>query len=126
MITCKECDGKCCKYIAIEVDEPEDREDFDQMIWQLCHEGISIYIDNDNDWIVEVKTNCKYLDENNSCKIHEKVLDPNNENPIKEPDFCKKHSMENCEMNGEGLPHKLLFSKPEDIIKYMELKGIKY
>jgi len=110
MIHCKDCDGRCCKYIALEVDEPETKEDFDQLVWNLCHEGVSIYIDNDGDWIVEVKTKCRFLGDDHLCKIYET-----------RPQLCRNHSMENCEVNGEGSPHKILFNHPDELKAYADL-----
>ncbi len=113
MVTCEECKAKCCRYIAIETDEPDCLDDWDQIKWLLMHEGVSVYLDNEGDWVVEVITNCKNLDENNKCKIYDT-----------RPDLCQDHDVETCVMNGEGKVEKILFKTAEDVDKYLKKTGL--
>ena len=34
---CEGCDAKCCKHVAVEIDEPEEKEDFENIKWYVCH-----------------------------------------------------------------------------------------
>jgi len=109
MKNCDECDGECCKSIAIEIDEPETKEDWDEIRWFLCHKNVLVYKDNDGDWLVEYLTDCKYLDENNKCKIYEK-----------RPKTCREHDPESCQANGEGEIGNPVFKSVEDLEKYLK------
>ncbi|MBW2968848.1 YkgJ family cysteine cluster protein [Candidatus Woesearchaeota archaeon] len=113
MITCEECGAKCCRYIAVEMDEPDCLDDWDKIKWLLMHEGVSVYLDNDGDWIVEVTTKCKNLGDDNKCKIYDT-----------RPDLCRDHDAETCVMNGEGKAEVVIFKSPEEVDKYLKEKGL--
>ncbi len=113
MVTCEECKSKCCKYIAIETDAPDCLDDWDQIKWLLMHEGVSVYLDNEGDWIIEVITKCKNLGPDNNCKIYD----------IR-PDLCQNHEINSCVMNGTGKVEVLLFKTPEDVDKHLKEKGL--
>jgi len=109
----KLCQGctKCCEHVALEIDEPTDREDFDNIIWYVMHENVFVYIDHEDDWCIEFKTKCKGLDKEGLCNIHSV-----------RPDVCKNYSQENCEKHGEDSPYKHLFQTREDVIKWIKEK----
>lgn len=107
---CKGCPGLCCRYVAVELEEPEKEEDWDEMKWILHHENITIYKDNDGDWLVEFETKCKNLGEDNRCMIYDK-----------RPDLCKKHDPESCVRHGDGEVAVILFETPDDIDEYREM-----
>jgi Fe-S-cluster containining protein len=109
MITCEECDGKCCKDVAVEIDEPETQEDWDEIRWFLYHENIIVYKDNEGDWLIEFHTRCKHLDENNKCMIYDK-----------RPKTCREHDVESCQVNGEGNIGEIVFRTVEDLEKYLK------
>ncbi|MFO7711212.1 MAG: YkgJ family cysteine cluster protein [Candidatus Woesearchaeota archaeon] len=114
MTKCLMC-GKCCQYISIAIDEPEDHDDYDEIVWYLMHHNIRVYIDDDEDWYVEVRTDCKALGEDGLCQMYEE-----------RPTVCREHDPEECENNGEGSPYNILFENRDDFISYLKLKGIKY
>jgi hypothetical protein len=95
MAKCNECDGHCCKYITVQIDEPKDDIDFEELKWFLCHENILVYIDHDGQWCLEVKTHCKFQDQKtNLCTIYET-----------RPKVCQEHLEEECEGNHEYEEH---------------------
>ncbi len=108
MVDCLECDGECCKRLAIDIDLPETEEDFEDFKWYLYHKNVSVYQDEDGDWCVQFETQCKHLDEKGMCKIYKN-----------RPPVCKKYSSEECEMNNED-ECKEFFEKPEDVDRYVE------
>jgi uncharacterized protein len=109
MIHCKECKGDCCKYIAIEIDEPDTIEDFDEIRWFLAHKNVRVYKDNEGDWLVEFITPCKYLcEDTNSCKIYDK-----------RPAICVDHGVDECSKNGDGEVEDILFETVEQVEEYM-------
>ena len=113
LITCDKCPAKCCRYVAIELDEPEDGDDFEDIKWYVSHENIIVGIDNDGDWLIEFKTNCKHI-KDNKCSIYEK-----------RPQVCRDHELDSCEMNGEGDPYEIIFRNIKDVEDYMEKNNIK-
>jgi len=99
----------CCEHVAMEIDEPEDEEDFQNIMWYVMHENVVVFIDEDEeDWYVEFKTRCKALGENCLCKFHSE-----------RPKICIEYSQDNCEKHGEGTPYKHLFKKREEVIDYV-------
>ncbi|MBD3361790.1 YkgJ family cysteine cluster protein [Candidatus Woesearchaeota archaeon] len=113
MITCEDCNAKCCRYVAVDMDEPDCLDDWDQIKWLLMHENVRVYLDNDGDWIVEFITKCKNLGKDNRCKIYDR-----------RPDLCRDHNMSECVMNGEGEVEVLLFETPEQVDEYLKKKGL--
>ena len=109
MAKCSECDGQCCKYITITVDEPKKDIDFEELKWFLCHENILVYIDHEDDWCVEVKTPCKFQDPvTNHCTIYEK-----------RPRVCIEHGLDECEGNKDYEDYcQRAFKTLEDIDEY--------
>jgi Fe-S-cluster containining protein len=87
------CNGctKCCEYVALEIDEPETKEDFDEIRWFLTHKDVWIFIDHDDSWNIQFNTPCEKIGENGWCEIYEK-----------RPHICGAHSSENCDQYGEG------------------------
>ena len=104
---CFGCD-QCCRYVALEIDEPEDKEDFDQIKWFLVHKDVWIFIDHDDSWNIQFNTPCEKLDDK-KCSIYEK-----------RPTICRKHSVENCEKYGEGDSFKFLWKNLEEFEEWLK------
>jgi len=107
---CEDCPALCCKYIALEIDEPEDKEDFDNLRWYLIHRDVSVYV-VDGDWHLCVDVPCRYLD-GNRCTIHE-------EKPL----LCRRHDPDECEFNNPDFELDLEFRSWEELKKYMKKNG---
>jgi uncharacterized protein len=112
MVTCKQCDGECCKYVTVSFAEPEDKEDWDEIKWWLMHKNVKVYKDTEGDWIVEFSTPCKNLGEDNKCQIYET-----------RPQVCRDHSMDDCDAN-DGDYADILFEKPEEVDEYLKKNPI--
>src|SRR3989338_9417853 len=109
---CNECDGECCKNIAIQIESPETREDFEDLNWYLYHEGLIIYIDDEDDWLVQIPIKCKFL-KDGKCMIY-----------YKKPPICKNSEVSRCEKNIKEA--KIIFKNEGDIEHYIEsLKALK-
>ena len=67
---CKGC-GACCKTVGFDIPPPKTLEDFEDIKWHLYHKGLSVFIDRDDEWTVEVQTKCKQLGPDNNCKVYE-------------------------------------------------------
>jgi hypothetical protein len=52
MVKKNPCDGcdLCCRHVAVEIDKPENKKEFDKIRWFLLHEDIWIFVDNDDSW----------------------------------------------------------------------------
>lgn len=111
-LSCKGCNAKCCRYIATEIDKPEKKKDFENILWYLLHKNVEVFIE-DGLWFVQFLTDCNQLDKDGNCNIY-----------FKRPKICRDLSIKNCERYGKGQPYDKIFKKPEDLIKYMKEQGI--
>ena len=110
---CNQCGG-CCKHIALEIDKPSSKEDYNNILWYLLHNNVSVFVD-EGDWFVEFRTRCKALNEENTCNFYEK-----------RPKICRTYSSVSCVRNGHGEPHDFSFGNAEEFLKYMEENNIDY
>ena len=109
MNNCDECNGACCREICVEIDEPKTVEDWDEIRWMVAHENIAVYVDDEDDWLVEIQTNCSKLDKDNKCIIYGK-----------RPLICKDHKTETCVKNAEDEGEKLRFNTIEEVEAHIE------
>lgn len=80
LLPCVECKAKCCRYVAVEIDKPTTKRDYDQVRWYLLHEHMKVFVDHDNDWFLEFETVCEELKENALCGVYET-----------RPQICRDH-----------------------------------
>lgn len=107
--SCENCDGKCCKYVAIEIDVPENLEDFEDIKWYVAHKKIGVFVDEDYKWYIEFSTPCEFLGENNKCNNYEN-----------RPKICRDYHQDVCLFHNEDYKEKFNFKKIEDIEKYIK------
>jgi len=107
MNRCAGC-SKCCEYVALEIDKPEDQEDFDQIKWFLLHKNVWIFIDHDNSWNIQFNTPCEKLTEEKLCGIYET-----------RPQICRDYSNESCEKWGAGNSFKLLWKNEVEFEEWL-------
>ena len=65
---CHDCTARCCKYFALQIDEPKTPKDHDHIHWYLLHEHIAVWMQG-GDWFLEVRTPCRHLLPDNRCAI---------------------------------------------------------
>ncbi|MBT4870655.1 MAG: hypothetical protein HON47_03720 [Candidatus Diapherotrites archaeon] len=111
---CFDCDALCCREVAVSIDTPRTKEDFDEIKWLVCHKNTNVYKDHENDWLVEFASDCEHLDKNWRCKIYEK-----------RPFVCREHSNKDCIKNSNNY-HQKIFRTIEDVDKYLEEKNYKW
>ena len=110
-ILCEKCAGLCCRYLALPIDTPEDKGDFDDIRWYLTHEGISIFVE-DGDWYINIKNKCKYLSEkDHRCKIYDK-----------RPRICRGYRHSTCDVVEGEYDHELHFTSAEQMEEYIKIK----
>ena len=110
-INCEECDGKCCKYVALEIDVPKTKKDFENIKWYVCHKNVNVFVDDNGDWYIEFLTPCEFLGEDNKCEIYNK-----------RPKICRQYSQDECLFNNENYTEKHTFKKIKDVEKYIKKK----
>ncbi|MBN1809535.1 MAG: YkgJ family cysteine cluster protein [Planctomycetes bacterium] len=104
---CRKCGSYCCTYYALPLDEPEDKNDYDDLRWFLMHEGNYIYIE-DGDWYLNVMARCGYLLPSGRCAAYRM-----------RPRICREHGgvEDPCEYYSEYTFEKTFLS-PEEIEKH--------
>jgi Fe-S-cluster containining protein len=107
------CRAICCRYIVKKIEPPRTRLDWDELYWFLCHDKVSVYIE-ERKWYLLVNVPCMHLTRNSRCRVY-----PNR------PDVCRMHEAENCEYTGE-LDFQVFMERPEDLIRLMEKRKISY
>jgi len=101
---CETCKGLCCRYFCFQIDEPDDYEEFEDVRWYLYHEGVSVHIDEDGDWFIQIANPCNALDENYRCTVYE-------DRPL----ICRGYSTENCEVLDDDYGYQEEFTAPEQL-----------
>lgn len=105
---CEDCiPAKCCMYFSIEIDEPEDMKDYDDLLWLIAHKDVEIYMDEDK-WYLMVQTPCRFYDPCKGCLIYPK-----------RPQICRRHEIEECEFE-EGYDFDLHFRNYEELERYIK------
>src|SRR2546430_2043522 len=85
-------------WICVPIAPPESKWQYGQVRWMLLHEGISVYVDHDNDWYLEVQTRCGELTEKNLCRSY-----------LERPKLCEEYSPERCQVWNPEPPSKMEF-----------------
>ena len=98
----------CCNYFAFGIDEPENRKDYESLLWKLAHEKTSIYVYR-NQWYIMIHNRCNFLTPDNKCGIYET-----------RPSICKEHSIENCEYTGDDYGFSQHFKSYDDLLQYIK------
>lgn len=105
---CSFCEGsKCCIYVTNQIDAPRSKHDFDHLLWQVSHENVNLYKDDDG-WFLLVEAKCSHLLPRGRCGIYET-----------RPEVCRAHSNDYCEYDSpaeEGFD--LYFDTYESLLKY--------
>lgn len=109
LIPCTSC-TQCCQYVAIEIDTPEDRKDFDNIRWYLYHPGIEVYIDHDDTWNVLFHSRCENLEADGKCGVYET-----------RPIICRNFSVHTCEPNTGEPAEKVLLRNAADLEQWLRL-----
>jgi uncharacterized protein len=82
--------AKCCLYFSLEIDRPRSKRDYNDLLWFLAHDNVSIYLWK-RDWYLMVHNRCKFLDKRtNLCDIYDE-----------RPKMCREHTTEDCEFDSD-------------------------
>jgi Fe-S-cluster containining protein len=106
-VLCDHCTGRCCRYFALPIDTPVDRNDYENIRWYMLHGDVSVFVDDDN-WYLLIHNTCDQLDHSNRCGIYDN-----------RPTLCRTYSTANCEFDNDAC-YDRLFEQPEQIQEYAE------
>ena len=114
---CGSCaNSKCCTYTteALGV-APRSKSDFDHLLWQISHENINIYQDDDG-WYIMFKSKCLHLQPDGGCGIYD----------IR-PQICRDHDNDFCEYDEPAENgFKKFFDSYESLHKYCKKRFKKW
>lgn len=109
---CQGCDH-CCRYVAIEIDKPTTKKDFENIRWYLLHRSISIIIDWEGAWLIQFDTPCEWLADG-KCTHYEL-----------RPEICREYDPSECERYLPTQSHKILMKTEADLREYLEAREVK-
>ncbi|MCB1866064.1 MAG: YkgJ family cysteine cluster protein [Chromatiales bacterium] len=105
---CSFCTGTiCCSYVTQQIDAPRSKYDFEHLLWQVSHENVSAYKEEDG-WYLMFTTRCTHLLDDGRCGIYET-----------RPEVCREYSNDYCEYDSpaeEGF--ELYFRDYDELLKY--------
>jgi Fe-S-cluster containining protein len=108
---CEKCTGLCCRYFALPIETPEDKGDYDDIRWFLCHEDITVFVE-DGDWYINIKNKCKHLSEkDHRCKIYDK-----------RPRICREYNHSDCDFVEGEYDYELHFVNDMQMEEYIKIK----
>lgn len=110
---CLKCGGSCCKYVAIEIDKPTTKKDYDHIRWYLFHKNVNVFIDHDKKWFIEFRTPCENLTNSNRCSKY-----------IERPHICRKHGTSDGDCEYYDTPYQAYFKSSYEFERYLEQKRI--
>ncbi|MBD3426517.1 MAG: YkgJ family cysteine cluster protein [Candidatus Omnitrophica bacterium] len=108
MTLCTDCGAKCCKYFAMQIDAPKNKNDFENIRWYLAHRDVSVYIDKRR-WYLEIKNECEHLTVDHRCAIYEK-----------RPLICQEHDAYTCEKDFDDFGHEHVFHNIDEFDRYLK------
>jgi len=113
---CSFCTGSiCCTYITEELETPKSKEDFLHLLWQVSHDNVSAYKDEDG-WTLLVEGKCQHLQIDGGCGIYEV-----------RPSICREHSNDYCEYDAPSEDgFELYFKNYEELLAYCKKRFKKW
>ncbi len=108
---CDKCTGLCCQYFALPIETPEDKEDYDDIRWYLCHKDITVFVE-DGDWYINVKNVCRHLDKHTyRCRMYKN-----------RPRICRGYTTKDCDLTEGEYDYELHFTDDKQMEEYIRIK----
>jgi Fe-S-cluster containining protein len=114
---CSRCNGsKCCTYTTEALGiNPRSKSEFDHLLWQVSHEGVEIYKDEDG-WFLLLQGKCEHLLETGACAIYET-----------RPQICREYENDWCEYDAPAEEaFELYFRNYGELLKYCKKRFKKW
>lgn len=105
---CSKCPSLCCKNLSMMIYRPENRQEVEDLKWQLRFDTVRIYIRHHR-WYQLVEGRCMYLGEDGRCLEYEG-----------RPNKCRRHNPPDCEFF--GVFYDVMISTPEELEDYLNSK----
>lgn len=103
--------SKCCTYVTQQIDAPRSKYDFEVLLWQVSHNGVGAYRDDDG-WFVMFETRCQHLQGDGRCNIY-----------ADRPTICRSHSNDYCEYDAPAEDgFDLYFPDYDSLLQYCKKK----
>jgi Fe-S-cluster containining protein len=94
---CPPC-GKCCRYVAVEVDGPVSVRGVSTALWLVYHRSVSVYQSHDGAWFALFPADCENLMPDGLCGVYET-----------RPFLCREYDVDGCEGTSGDAPEKVRF-----------------
>jgi Fe-S-cluster containining protein len=107
-VLCDYCSAKCCRYFALAMETPTERNDLDFIRWYVLHEAATVFTEDDT-WYLLVHTPCRHLQSDNRCGIYHT-----------RPSICRDYSTDNCEYDDRYV-YDRYFETAEQVQEYMDV-----
>lgn len=105
-LLCEHCTALCCRYVAVPLDKPRTRRDFDDIRWYLMHQGVTVFVE-EGEWYVQFTTRCSNLLPTGRCAIYET-----------RPAICREYKAGECDYNGGDYDYDALFTEVSQLEEY--------
>ena len=105
---CEHCVGYCCRHIALPIEKPTERSDFDDIRWYLLHGGVTVFVE-DGEWFIHIETACRHLQADFRCGIY-----------ATRPQICRDYTTENCDYHSGDYGWEAHFTCAEHLDVYVE------
>lgn len=107
-ILCSHCTAVCCRYIALPIETPTERSDFDDIRWYLIHHGVSVFVE-DGDWYIAFQATCRHLLPDYRCGIYET-----------RPKICRSYTTDNCDYHSGDYGWEQHFTSAEHLDEFLK------
>lgn len=99
--------SKCCTYVTQQIDPPRTKSEFDFLLWQLSHQNVQAYKDEDG-WFLMFNTPCQHLLPDGGCGIYDT-----------RPQICRDYDNDYCEYDEPAEKNfEVFFDSYETLLKY--------
>lgn len=109
---CGGCIALCCRYFALEIDTPDEPDDFENLRWYMLHDRVQLFVD-DGAWYLQIFSPCSKLGADNMCQVYET-----------RPSICREYSDEACDY--DGVQSDIVFHNLEELEAYRDDWVAKY
>jgi Fe-S-cluster containining protein len=107
--------SKCCTYVTQQIDTPRSKDEFETLLWQVSHENVSAYKDEDG-WFILFDTPCIHLGPGGMCGIYDV-----------RPEVCREHDNDYCEYDAPAEDgFDLYFPDYDSLLKYCKKRFKKW
>ncbi|MFA5293657.1 MAG: YkgJ family cysteine cluster protein [Phycisphaerae bacterium] len=108
---CHKCAGLCCRYVALPIETPTEKGDFDDIRWYLTHKHVSVFVEKKS-WYISIENKCRYLSaKDHRCRIYDK-----------RPRICRGYKNIDCEFSQNEYNYDLHFTNDREMEEYIKIK----